>query len=184
MKYLILTFLLAFPFNSDIIFDFSSASDTRNWRVVDDAVMGGRSNGDFSISEEGHGVFSGIISLENNGGFSSVRYGMDDMPVKTNSVIRIRLKGDGKTYQFRIKHNRRYEYAYVHEFKTSGEWQDVEIPVDGMFPVYRGRRLNRPNFSYNSIEELTFLFGNGKPEAFRLFIDRIELLNDEMNESQ
>lgn len=184
MKYLIATLLLAFSLNSDIIFDFSSDSDTRNWRIVDDVVMGGRSNGDFSVSEEGHGVFSGIISLENNGGFSSVRYGMDDMAVKTNSVIRIRLKGDGKTYQFRIKHNRRYEYAYVHEFKTSGEWQDIEISVDDMYPVYRGRRLNRPNFNYNSMEELTFLIGNGKPQAFLLLIDKIELFNDEQNESR
>lgn len=180
MKYLIAAFLLTFTIDVDVdvIFDFSSSSDTRNWRIVDDVVMGGRSNGDFSISEDGHGVFSGSISLENNGGFSSVRYGTDDIPVAENSKVRIRIKGDGKTYQFRIKNNRRYEYSYVHEFETTGEWQDIEIPVNDMYPVYRGRRLDRPNFNYNTMEELTFLIGNGRPQEFRLLIDKIELIDE------
>lgn len=175
MKYLIFTVLLAFSFSGDVITDFSSPSETRSWRIVDDVVMGGRSSGEFSISDEGHGVFSGEISLENNGGFSSVRHWPGDIPVNSNSTIRIRLKGDGKIYQFRIKHNRQYEYSYVHEFSTSGEWQDIEIPVEEMYPVYRGRKLNRPNFSYDSMEELIFLIGNGRPETFRLLIDKIEL---------
>lgn len=178
MKYLIVTLLLTLSLNGDIIFDFSSTSDTRNWRIVDDIVMGGRSNGNFSISEDGHGVFSGEISLENNGGFSSVRYGADDIPVDTNSAIRIRFRGDGKNYQFRIKHKRRYEYSYVHEFKTSGNWQTIEIPIGSMYPVYRGRRMDRPNFDYDSIEELTFLIGNGRPQTFRLLIDKIELITE------
>jgi len=179
MKYLIALLLLSFSLNSDIIFDFSSTSDIRNWRIIDDVVMGGRSNGNFSISEEGHGVFSGNVSMENNGGFSSVRYGMDDMHMKANSVIRILLKGDGKSYQFRIKHNRRYEYSYIHEFKTSGKWQVIEISVDEMYPVYRGRRLDRPNFNYNTMEELAFLIGNGRPESFRLIVDKIELIAED-----
>lgn len=178
MKYLIVIIFLAFPVNGDVIFDFSSASDTRNWRIVDDVVMGGRSSGNFFISEEGHGVFRGNVSLENNGGFSSVRYPLDNFPVKQNNTVRIRLKGDGKTYQFRIKNNRRYEYSYVHEFKTSGEWQEIEIPVDEMYPVYRGRRLNRPNFNYDSMEEIAFLIGNGRPQAFSLLIDKIELIDE------
>ncbi|WP_340105331.1 CIA30 family protein [Rhodohalobacter sp. 8-1] len=178
MKYLIVTIFLILSLNGDIIFDFSPTSDIRNWRIVDDVVMGGRSNGSFSLSEDGHGVFSGEISLENNGGFSSVRYGINDLPVDDKSFVHIRLKGDGKTYQFRIKHNRRYEYAYVHEFETSGKWQTIEIPIDSMYPVYRGRRLDRPNFDYDSIEELTFLIGNGRPQTFRLLIDKIELVTE------
>lgn len=176
MKYLISILLLAFSLSGDVIFDFSSSSDLRDWQIVDDGVMGGKSSGELSISEEGHGVFSGEISLENNGGFSSVRYGIDDMPVELNSTVRIRVKGDGKTYQLRIKHNRRYEYSYVQEFKTTGEWQEIEIPVADMYPVYRGRRLNRPNFNYDSMDELTFLIGNERPQTFRLLIDKVELI--------
>ena len=177
MKFFITTLLvMAFSLNSDIIFDFSSNSDVQNWRIVDDVVMGGRSNGEFSVSKDGHGVFSGEVSLENNGGFSSVRYFMNDMPIKPENNIRIRLKGDGKTYQLRIKNNRRYEYAYMHEFKTTGEWQEIEVQANEMYPIYRGNRLNRPNYNHDSINELSFLIGNGKPETFQLLIDRIEVV--------
>ena len=57
-----------------LLFDFSTESDLNNWQVVDDVVMGGRSDGQFSLNEQGHGVFEGRVSLENNGGFSSVRH--------------------------------------------------------------------------------------------------------------
>jgi hypothetical protein len=176
MKYLITAFLFITILNGDVLFDFSKSADIRNWRIVDDVVMGGRSDGNFTLSENGHGQFSGEVSLENNGGFSSVRYPMPNTPAEPNSTIRILLKGDGKTYQFRVKHNRRYEYAYVHEFETTGDWQEIEIPLEDMYPIYRGRRLNRANYSHNSLQEVAFLIGNGRPQEFRLLIDKIELL--------
>ena len=178
MKYFFGIILSALTLNGDIIFDFTPSANIQNWRIVDDVVMGGRSNGEFGISEEGHGLFSGDVSMENNGGFSSVRYRMAGMQVDENSVIHILLKGDGKTYQFRIKHNRRFEYSYIHEFETTGEWQEIHIPVGDMYPVYRGRRLNRPDFSHNSIEEVAFLIGNDRPQTFRLLIDKIEIISD------
>lgn len=177
MKYLIITLFLALTLNGDTIFNFNSSADIQNWRIVDDVVMGGRSSGNFTLSKDGHGLFSGTISLENNGGFSSVRYPMNNMPVDNNGTIRILLKGDGKTYQFRVKHDRRYEYAYIQEFETTGNWQEIEIPLGELYPVYRGRRMNRANFDYNTIEELAFLIGNGKPQTFRLLIDKIELVD-------
>ncbi len=57
------------------LFNFDSKSDISNWRIVDDVVMGGRSNGAFKINDSGNGIFLGDVSLENNGGFSMVQYG-------------------------------------------------------------------------------------------------------------
>ena len=47
------------------IYDFSESTSLRNWRVVDDGVMGGVSQGSLRINYEGHGVFSGFVSLDN-----------------------------------------------------------------------------------------------------------------------
>ncbi len=55
------------------VYDFSHESKPGDWFVVDDGVMGGRSQGNVGLSEEGHGIFQGTVSLENNGGFSSIR---------------------------------------------------------------------------------------------------------------
>ena len=57
-----------------IIYDFSKVEDLDGWYVVDDGVMGGRSKGKLKIENDDTGVFSGKISLENYGGFSSIRY--------------------------------------------------------------------------------------------------------------
>ena len=85
------------------------------------------------------------------------------------------LKGDGKRYQFRIKERLRDRASYIYTFNTSGNWQTVEIPIKEMEPVFRGRKLDLPNFSADSIQELRFLIGNKKEEDFRLEIKKIEL---------
>ena len=161
--------------NTQIIFDFNKNSNIEGWRIVDDVVMGGKSSGTFTLNPEGYGIFEGQISLENNGGFSSVRYQFKKLKVNEFSKIIIRLKGDGKNYQFRVKDKSSTYYSYITYFQTSGEWQEVEISLKDMYPSFRGRKLDMPNFSHDYIEEVTFLIGNKKKEKFRLLIDKIEI---------
>ena len=160
---------------SHIIFDFNKNSDIENWIIVDDVVMGGKSSGTFKLSAEGHGIFEGTISLENNGGFSSVRYRFEKTLIKESTKIIVKLRGDGKKYQFRIKTNSGDYYSYISPFSTTGEWQEIQILLKEMYPSFRGRRLDQPNFSNDYIEEITFLIGNKNQEIFKLMIDKIEL---------
>ncbi|GAB2772532.1 CIA30 family protein [Actinomadura fibrosa] len=160
---------------SQVIFDFNKDSDVREWVIIDDVVMGGRSSGTFGLNAEGHGVFEGEISLENNGGFSSVRYRTGRIPVKDHTKMVLTVKGDSKEYQFRIKADTGDYYSYVAPFQTSGEWQEIEIPLKDMYPSFRGRKLEQPNFSADHFEEITFLIGNKKKEKFKLLIDKMEL---------
>ena len=64
-----------------IIYDFSKVENLDGWYVVDDGVMGGRSKGKLKIENGDTGVFSGKISLENYGGFSSIRYYIEKLNV-------------------------------------------------------------------------------------------------------
>lgn len=157
------------------LFDFSKDSDLSEWSVVNDVVMGGRSTADMSTSDDGHGVFSGRVSLENNGGFCSVRFGLDQIDVSAYDKAVIRLKGDGKKYQFRVKSDFRERHAYISTFETSGEWQLVEVNLTDMVPTFRGRRLSMPNYPKEQLSELRFLIGNKKQETFELQIDWIKL---------
>ena len=158
-----------------LIFDFETTSDLSNWKVVEDRVMGGESNARFFLNDNGHAQFEGNVSLENNGGFASVRYDMNTLKLKDTKKVIIRLKGDGKNYQFRVKNKEQNEYSYISEFSTSGEWQHITIELKEMYPSFRGRKLDRPNFSHDQIEEITFLIGNKRNESFQLLIDKIEL---------
>ena len=157
------------------LFDFNTNSNIDNWKIVDDVVMGGRSNGSFYINSSGHGEFSGTISLKNNGGFSMVQYGFDTKKVDVFTKVLIRLKGDGKKYQFRIKTSESDDYSYVAPFETSGNWETVIIPFNSMYPAYRGRKLDAENYPGNQMEMIAFLIGNKKAESFILEIDTIVL---------
>jgi hypothetical protein len=161
--------------NDNIIFDFNKDANISNFRVVDDGVMGGLSQGNFKINEKGNGVYSGIVSLENNGGFSSLRYRFLKKDVSKFSKICIRLKGDMKSYQFRVKDDINNYYSHVKSFPTSGKWENVEIDLVEMHPQFRGRKLDMSNFSSNEIEEIAILIGNKKNENFCLEIDNIIL---------
>ena len=158
-----------------VIYDFSINSKTTNWQIVNDVVMGGISRSSITLDENGNGVFSGTVSLENNGGFCMVRYGFDKIMVNDFEKIAVRLKGDGKKYQLRIKANQGDYYSFVSYFNTSGEWETIVINLKDMYPVFRGQRLDMPNFADPSIEETGILIGNKKEESFTLIIDKIEL---------
>ena len=175
MKYVLGLMLFVAPLISPVIFDFNKNSNTNDWNIVDDVVMGGRSSGSIKVNADGFGVFSGSISLDNYGGFSSVRHQFDKIEVKDYTKVVLKIKGDGKNYQFRIKNSYRNSYSYIAPFSTSGEWQEIEIPLKDMYPSYRGRILDMPNFTHDYIEEITFLIGNKKAEKFELLIDKIEL---------
>lgn len=160
---------------NQLIFDFNHNSNTKEWRIIDDVVMGGRSNGSFTIDTDGNGVFSGNVSLDNNGGFSSVRYQFNKITTTKESKVMIRLKGDGKEYQFRIKDNRNAYYSYITTFKTTGDWENITIYLKDLYPSFRGQTMNQPNFSGDSFEEIVFLVGNKKNESFALVLDKIDL---------
>lgn len=159
----------------NVIVDFKNLADLDDWTVVDDGVMGGKSAGNFTRNADGTAVFSGSISLDNNGGFSSVRSRFQKIAVAEYTSIVLKLRGDGKKYQFRIKANSGDAYSYIAPFSTSGEWQKIEILLKDMYPSFRGRRLDQPNFSHDYMEEMAFLTGNKKAEDFKLLIEHIAL---------
>ena len=174
MKLFIITAMVLLM-KSQLIFDFNHNANITDWKIVDDVVMGGRSNGQFKIDSDGNGIFSGDVSVENNGGFSSVRYQFEKINTTKESKVIIRLKGDGKEYQFRIKNNRNTYYSYITNFKTSGDWENIIINLKDLYPSFRGQTMNIPNFTGNSLEEIVFLIGNKKNETFTLVLDRIDI---------
>ncbi len=160
---------------SSFLFDFNDKVTLDDWRVVNDGVMGGLSQGKFTVNEEGHGFFHGNVSLENYGGFSSVRYAFEIRDTSKFSEVIIRLKGDGKPYQLRVKSNMNQRYSYIADITTSGAWEIIRLQFSDMYPAFRGRLLDLPKYSGKEMSEIAFLIGNKKKETFALEIDYIKL---------
>lgn len=158
-----------------LLFDFSATDDWSAWEIENDVVMGGNSTSKLERSADGNAIFKGSISLENDGGFASIQYHFAPKNIRGYSKVLIRLKGDGKDYQFRTKADLKEKASYIYTFKTSGEWETIEVPLNEMKPMFRGEEMDLPNFSADEIQEARFLIGNKKAEDFILEIEKIEL---------
>ena len=100
-------------------------SEKLDWRVVDDGVMGGLSQGKREIGKDGILRFFGTLSLENNGGFSSLRTGTVKLDLSGAEGVMLRVKGDGRTYQVRLS--------------TDAEYRGREMSFQAGFPTDKGR---------------------------------------------
>lgn len=162
--------------STSTLFDFTENADISNWQIEDDRVMGGISQGKFELNDNGHGHFHGMVTVESNGGFSSVQNNSYDLDVTPEDQINIRLKGDGQDYQLRIKDDPSTYYSFQKNFKTTGEWQTISIKLSDMTPTYRGRTPDKPNFNKNHLSQVRFLIGTKEvKQSFELLIDKIEI---------
>ncbi len=131
------------PEESDIVLiDLDDAAEAARWTPVNDPVMGGRSTSRVT-SGEGGLVFSGNISLANNGGFASARSPQDPeigRRATGAASLRVHARGDGKTYLVKVGVEGQ-PYSYIQRFHTeAGIQRTYELSVADFEPV--GRRLD------------------------------------------
>lgn len=158
-----------------IIYDSTTSNRINKWYIVNDGVMGGYSIGSFSKDKRGNGVFSGDISLYNNGGFSSVRCNFKKLSVSPNDTLMLNVNGDNKYYQIRTKHSTYDRHVYTKRIFIKNGWHIIKIPLSNMTPSFRGRRLMMNNFDKSQITEIGILIGNKVEEKFNLKINFIHL---------
>jgi len=155
-----------------ILFDFRTATNTAAWQVVNDDVMGGVSTSSFRLTN-GAAVFQGEVSLENNGGFASVR----SLPARHDlagcDAFIIRVRGDGRRYKFTARTDRSFDSAiYQAVFMTKkGEWQEHRLPLKQFVPTFRGRVLSgEPPLDPAKVTSVGFLIADQQDGPFRLEI--------------
>ena len=156
--------------------DFSKADEGKNWRIVNDGVMGGISQSEMLMTDESTAIFQGTLSLENYGGFASVRTTPSDHKLAGYDAITARVRGDGRTYQLRLMTNDRFDsVSYQSEFQTTAnEWITVELPFEGFVPTFRGRIVpDAPELDPDKIRQIGFLLADKKAGPFKLEIDWI-----------
>ncbi len=163
------------PVAADSNLEFDSG--TKGWQTVLDGVMGGLSTGRIAAGEGGTLSFTGELSLENNGGFSQVRTAVAEGTFAGTTGLRMRVKGDGRTYQCDIRSSRVRLMAggYQRVFDTKpGQWIEVEIPFSECTLNSFGQRVrNAAPLDPASIESVGITLSDKKPGPFALEIDWI-----------
>jgi monofunctional biosynthetic peptidoglycan transglycosylase len=161
---------------SKMVIDFKFPSEIDQWRIVNDGVMGGLSQSQILITNDKTALFQGNVSLENNGGFASVRTLPRPYKLAGYAGLIIRIKGDGKRYQLRLRTDNRFDgVSYQHSFSTQdGTWITVQIPFSDFVPTFRGRVLaDVPPLSPEQIQQIGFLIADKQAGPFRLEMDWI-----------
>jgi len=119
-----------------VLFDFGDPAAVATWTTVNDPVMGGRSTSTVTFGDGGL-VFSGNISLDNNGGFASARSEIDPEVGRRATgatSLRVRALGDGKTYVLKVETGQ--PWSYIQRFATdAGVRRTYDLPVGGFEPV-------------------------------------------------
>jgi NADH dehydrogenase [ubiquinone] 1 alpha subcomplex assembly factor 1 len=164
---------------SSVLMHFGEASPP--WRNIDDVVMGGVSSSRFRI-ENGLGVFEGTVSLENGGGFASVRSTAGDHDLSAARGLLLRVRGDGKRYALRLRTTDVFGgINYEARFETAeDEWATVSISFERFEPVYRGRKVQDVNpLDLKSVKTLGFLISDKQDGPFRLEVDWIKTYAEE-----
>ena len=160
------------------LFDFSASWP--GWYTVDDNVMGGVSNSDVVIVEEDLS-FSGVMSLENNGGFSSVRSEWAPIDLSAYDGVLLRVMGDGNAYRFRIRTletGRNISYNAVFE-TTPDTWEIYYLPFANMVPTYFGTEVNVDQLDASQIGSFGFMLSDNQPGEFELMVDWIRVVSEE-----
>ncbi|WP_290589048.1 CIA30 family protein [Arenimonas sp. SCN 70-307] len=158
------------------LMQFDDGAGEPRWVAVNDGVMGGRSQGGPEV-KGGALHFSGVLSLANNGGFSSVRTVGRNFDVTGAQAVVLRVKGDGRTYQLRLATDARFRGITVSwggEFATvAGQWTEVRVPLATLRPSAHGMQLQGPPMDPSKVRELGLLVGDKREGPFALEVDWI-----------
>ena len=154
------------------LFDSGAKPSSLNWNIVNDTVMGGRSSSRWISKSSSPCSFEGYLSLENNGGFASVRCDLNNENLAKTEGIFIRVKGDGRKYQFRIRSQASRWANYSHEFKTvRNKIKTFYLPFKDFEPSWRGRSVNNlPVLKGKDVRGIGFLLGDKIQGKFKLEI--------------
>jgi NADH dehydrogenase [ubiquinone] 1 alpha subcomplex assembly factor 1 len=160
------------------LLDFAGPDAAQKWQAVNDGVMGGVSDGRFRITADKTLEFSGRLSLENNGGFASVRTKPSDLEINAGDTLVVRVKGDGREYVLNIyTKSRRMAFSYRAPLPTmKDEWTEVSVPLNEFIPTSFGNRVQGMGpVEPDQINSLGFMLSDKRPGPFKLEVDWVKI---------
>lgn len=161
-----------------LLFDFGHPDTVKAWTAIDDRVMGGVSRSGLRHDPAGHAVFEGTVSLEQGGGFASVRSSPGARGKAGAQTCEIEGRGDGKHYKLTFITDDGWDsLSYQATFiPATGDWQTIVIPMSAFHPSFRGREVRgAPPLNPASIRQVGLMIAGRQAGAFALAIRHMAL---------
>lgn len=161
-----------------VLFDFTGADAAKEWQTINDGVMGGVSEGKVKFTDQKTMEFYGTLSLENNGGFASVRSKAKKLGLEKGDVLVARVRGDGREYSLNLYVPRpliAFSYRATVQTKQN-EWIEVKLPLDKFQATSFGRPVKDAGpVDPQEANGLGFLLGDKKAGPFKLEVESIKV---------
>jgi len=142
-----------------------------DWRIVNDTVMGGVSQSSALMLEEGLVRFAGILSLDNNGGFASLRADDPTFAFPGRGTLVLKVRGDGRTYTADLRTARqRGGSSWKQPIQTtSGIVTEHRLPLEDFYATRFGRRIPLAGqLDPSQVRSFGFTLADKHPGPFRL----------------
>lgn len=162
-----------------VLFEFAGAGAAKEWQTVNDGVMGGASEGTFKITGNKTLQFSGTLSLENNGGFASVRTRAKELGLKKGDALVAKVKGDGREYSLNLYLNKPLmAFSYRAAVPTKkGEWIEITVPLEKCVATSFGRVVKDAGaVKPDEVAAVGFLLSDKKAGPFELEVEWIKVV--------
>jgi hypothetical protein len=159
-----------------VLLDFDDPVEISQWTPVNDAVMGGMSRSAFELAVPGIARFRGVVSLENSGGFASVRTAPRGWASSGASAFLLRVLGDGHAYKFTLRTDDGFDgVQYQSRFTPpAGEWQEARLAVASFAATFRGRSVpGSAPLDPDRVRALGLMISDRQAGPFELLVDWI-----------
>ena len=161
-----------------LLFDFSNTDSAKEWQNINDGVMGGVSDGKFKITDTKTLEFYGTLSLENNGGFASVRTRARQLRLEKGDTVVAKVRGDGREYTLNLYVNKPLiAFSYKATVQTKkDEWIEIKVPLDKFEATSFGRVLKDAGpVDPKDVNSLGFMLSDKKAGSFKLEVESIQV---------
>lgn len=154
--------------------NFEGGEAKLRWQAVNDGVMGGLSKGRPIIQKNSKMIFKGKISLDNNGGFSSIRSFGATYDLGKYLGFELRVKGDGRMYYLTARNPGPRMLAYWSPITPiKDKWVTIRIPFAAFYATLFGRKISGIKFDPQRVSSVGFMLYDKREGDFELEIDWI-----------
>lgn len=185
---LITTTYPGIPLQADeeqMIISFEEEHSVENWFSVNDGVMGGVSRGGFIRTKHGTLLFSGHLSLANNGGFASIRNSQPSANLEESTGLLVTVRGDGRSYWLDLREDRqRMASSYRAPLPTSGQgFEEIFVPFSSFQLTSFGRPVRGKALDPSRVRSVGFTLSDKKEGPFQLEIKSIRSVSGKQDTS-
>ena len=151
-----------------------------NWVVVNDGVMGGRSNGAIEFTDSAMQFTGDVVTA--GGGFTSVRLQLTGDELTDSGYLVLRLRSDERTYGLTLEDSAqsgRRPIAHGANLTIDGPadadgWRTAALSYDELRPSVFGQPLDAPTFNPDEAVEFGIIIADGIDGRFKLEVDWID----------